>query len=68
LQAFQVFSILKLTVTAAFMVRDSHPIDFTHAGRTKKNAILVFHKNRVISRFLRMIPTKLKPATSNLSR
>ncbi|MFD6210273.1 hypothetical protein, partial [Peribacillus sp. NPDC060253] len=27
---------IKLTITTAFMVRDSHPIDCTHAGRTKK--------------------------------
>ncbi|MDV7767710.1 hypothetical protein, partial [Peribacillus sp. CSMR9] len=27
-----------LTTTTAFMVRDFHPIDCTHAGRTKKVA------------------------------
>ncbi|WP_230163059.1 hypothetical protein, partial [Peribacillus sp. Bi96] len=27
---------IKLTITTAFMVRDSHPIDCTHAGRTKR--------------------------------
>ncbi|MFP3511906.1 hypothetical protein SB775_20125, partial [Peribacillus sp. SIMBA_075] len=25
-----------LTTTTAFMIRDFHPIDCTHAGRTKK--------------------------------
>ncbi|MCO0600832.1 hypothetical protein NGI46_26290, partial [Peribacillus butanolivorans] len=29
---------IKLTTTTAFMVRDFHPIDCTHAGRTKKVA------------------------------
>ncbi|WP_225434279.1 hypothetical protein, partial [Peribacillus tepidiphilus] len=26
---------VKLTATSAFAVRDSHPIDYTHAGRTQ---------------------------------
>ncbi len=29
---------VKLTATSAFAARDFHPIDYTHAGRTRKNA------------------------------
>ncbi|MCO0601363.1 hypothetical protein NGI46_29155, partial [Peribacillus butanolivorans] len=45
---------IKLTTTTAFMVRDFHPIDCTHAGRTKKDGAfapslsVLWHINRRI--------------------
>ncbi|MCM3740848.1 hypothetical protein M3210_11245, partial [Oceanobacillus luteolus] len=33
---------VKLTTTSAFMARDSHPRDYTHAGRTQINSLPKF--------------------------
>ncbi|WP_225434199.1 hypothetical protein, partial [Peribacillus tepidiphilus] len=32
---------VKLTATSAFAARDSHPIDYTHAGRTQQKPLSI---------------------------
>ena len=43
---------VKLTVTSAFTVRDLHPIDYAHAGRTIKKVLPILRKTFFQTYFL----------------
>ncbi|WP_235549679.1 hypothetical protein, partial [Paenibacillus sp. Soil766] len=51
---------LELMVTTAFTIRDLHPIDSAHAGRTmqetsKLKGLLVLHENNMTNKILKAI-------------